>query len=75
MITLGLHLAAILQIGFSSQLSQNENKIMNEISQNIPLEECDMIIVSSEPYEGERNTGIVYKPGCVNAAPKIRQKW
>ena len=53
-ITLGLHLAGILQIGFASNLSENEFNLLNEVSQNLPLAKCDMIIVSSEPHEGER---------------------
>ena len=53
-ITLGLHLAGILQIGFASNLTENEFNLLNEVSENLPLAKCDMIIVSSEPYEGER---------------------
>ena len=52
-ITFGLHLAGILQIGFCSHLSETEDKLLNEISKNLPLAECDMISETSEPYEGE----------------------
>ena len=52
-ITLGLHLARIVQEGFCSHLPENEYKLPNEVSQNLPLAECDMIIVSPKPYFGE----------------------
>ena len=58
-ITFGLHLAGILQLGFSSHLPGREFKLLNEVSQNLPLAECDMIIVSSEPYKGERYNSVV----------------
>ena len=65
-ITLGLHLAGILQIGLASNLSENEFNILNEVSQNLPLAKCDMIIVSSEPYEGEILGPEIFLPmGCV----------
>ena len=53
LITLGLHLVGISQTGFSSHLPENKYNLLNEVSQNLPLAECDMIIVSSAPYEGE----------------------
>ena len=53
LITLGLHLAGMIQKGFCSHLPENEYKLPNEVSRNLPLAECDMIIVSPEPYVGE----------------------
>ena len=58
-ITLGLFLASVLQRGFCSHLSKQDKTLLNEVSKNIPLAECDMIIVSSEPFQGETHeTGV-----------------
>ena len=50
-----LFLAAILHMGFCSQLSVHENPLSDEVFKNLPLAECDMIMVSSEPLLGEAN--------------------
>ena len=53
--SLWLFLAAILHIGFCSQLSEHDNSVGDKVFKNLPLAECDMIMVSSEPLLGEAN--------------------
>ena len=52
--SLWLLLAAILHKGFCSQLSKHENTLSNEVFKNLPLAECDMIMISAEPLLGEK---------------------
>ena len=53
LITFGLHLAGMIQKGFCSHLPENDYKLPNELSQNLPVAECDMIIVSPQPFIGD----------------------
>ena len=54
-----LFLAAILHLGFCSQLSVHENPLNDEVFKNLPLAECDLIMVSSEPLLGEANINML----------------
>ena len=58
-IAFGLHIAGMIQKGFCSHLPENEYKLPNEVSRNLPMAECDMIIVSPEPYRGETFTYVL----------------
>ena len=43
----------MFQTGFSLQLAEQESAYFNEISGELPLTKCDMIVVSPTPFRGE----------------------
>ena len=49
----GLFLANMLPNGFSLQLAEHEPAIFDEVSRELPVADCDMIVVSSSPLQGE----------------------
>ena len=53
-LTSGLIFANVLQLGNSLQLPQKDIAYFNQVAKNLPLAECDTIVVSSSPFEGER---------------------
>ena len=49
----GLFLANMLPNGFSLQLAEHEPAFFDEVSRELPVADCDMIVVSSSPLQGE----------------------
>ena len=49
----GLCLASMFQKGIFLQLTEQVEQVFNQVSRELPLSECDMIIVSSSPIQGE----------------------
>ena len=52
-LTFWLCLAIMFQEGFSLRLADQESAFFDEVSRELPMAECDMIVVSSSPLKGE----------------------
>ena len=52
--TFGLCLANMLPNGFSLRLEEQETELFGEVSRELPVADCDLIVVSSSPFQGEK---------------------
>ena len=46
-------LASTLAMGFTSDLMEEESKLVNDVLKDLPLAICDMIVISSSPFYGK----------------------
>ena len=46
-------LASTLAMGFTSDMTGEESKLVNDVLKDLPHANCDMIVVSSSPFHGK----------------------
>ena len=48
-----LYIATFLPLGLSLQIAEQDSTVLDNVFKELPHAQCDMIVVSSAPFQGE----------------------